>query len=306
MKSKIYVHLPLPYFNSDQLIRTVSANADFYRNAGIHCPDPTLYRSQIQHVWSSVKSVRAGNIRLARNYLAGFDDKHIGKTLISLPMFTSRNELLFDQTGILPTLGKAIELILAIYKDYKVYFLLGIVNPGLLVASSAMLRDGSQRFSVREVLEATLFWYDALGACADSFPDARFVLWVHEKTYSTWPRILNFICERSSFALLPGSLDMAAFNLSKEGLHLLADHVRRIPPQNEYQFSKVASSYFCKYQSITMRARKIRLKGWDQKISLAFEKNYDFDLKLLKNDSLFVFADAEDASISHSQFRGAV
>lgn len=305
MKSRIYIHLPLPYYNSDQLIRTVSANRDFYHHAGIYCPDPTSYRTQIQRVWHSVKSVRTGNIKLARNNLTGFEDRRFGKTLISVPMFNSGNDLLFDQTGILPSLGKSVELLLEIYKDYNVSFLLGIVNPGLLVASSAMHRDGSQKFSVSEILEATLFWYDALGACADTFPDARFVLWEHETTYSTWPRILNFICDRSSFALLPGSLDMAAFYLSKDGVNLLLDHVRRIPPKNDYHFSRVTSSYLNKYQSITMRARKIRLKGWDQKISLAFEKNYEFDLKLLKNDSLFVFADAEDASISHSQFRGA-
>ena len=43
-RPEVMIHLPLPYYNSDQLIRTMTVLARRNPESGIHVPDPRLYQ----------------------------------------------------------------------------------------------------------------------------------------------------------------------------------------------------------------------------------------------------------------------
>lgn len=291
MKIEIMVHLPFPYFNSDQLIRTFSANQKFFTRFGLYVPNPDSYRSKIS---TCLRDLECHNgMRPSDSYFewSNLDRDRFRRIFISLPSIISSPDTLFDSSGLIPGLNLITDRLQRMFRGYKVTLLLGIVNQGNLIGTVSQAKGVHENVRLEEALCFENSWFDTIGACADMFPDVNINVWQHENAHLKWPKVIKHVANISNRSMVPGSLDMISHLVATSGLNALVDHVKRLPPQNDYHFEKVLQGYLERYPSKAWVARRVRLKGWNTRVMKAFEEIYREDIRLLRNEKQIAFID---------------
>lgn len=288
MQKEIFIHLPLPYHNSDQLIRSLRSGSHFYASFDVSIPEPEAYRSKLARYLTSpeYRKVTETGRDAFWNRIGGRDAR---RTVLSLPRVPNAPHQIADPRGLLPELDKAVARILDLFCDREVTILIGIVNPGNLLAT--LIQSGASKgvITTELALGTVQFWSDVLGACIDEFPSLRIKVWKHEAAHLHWPCILRHVGRVPDARLVPGSLDMISHYVTDEGINSTIDHIRRLPPQNDYQFEKILHSNFVKHYDNKKASRRIRLKEWTPEVIEAFERIYKEDISIIRSDTNLTF-----------------
>lgn len=296
MRREIIIHLPLPFYNSNQLLRSLRSNADTYATFGLNLPDPHRYQSRLVKLLTSTdERLRSGILAEAVwGYLGEVDRP---RTIISLPNVPNQPHALVNKDGLLPDLNKIVVRMYDFFRDFDITLAFGIVNPGFLLATLAQAKLPVGTVAFRQIVEREYFWSDALGACIDDFPQLKIIAWQHEFSPFLWPRILRTIGLVPVGRLAPGSLDMASHRMLRPGLDQLVQYIRASSVNDDIRASAAIKLFLNEFLDTAKQHRPIRLPGWSEELSAAFEANYEADAKNLARESGIQFLDTTEPRV---------
>lgn len=273
----------MPYYSSDLLIRTLKAQTAFHRRRGICIPDPKAYQAMVAHCISEAPT--SINLKLVRSAFDNLFGPNEIRMIISLPGVPNIPSEIVGKEGILPGLSPCIEKISHVFHDYSLTFLFGIVNQGHLLASLVQAELVDREILDRATDASSIYWVDAVGACADEFQDSRFVTWRHEDADLLWPAIIRFCGLIEPICPAPGSLDMLIQNLNEEGIKVLRDLLRTSKPVSEEGISEIIRFFRNSRRYRRRMNTAIRFNWWTSKISRYFKNLYFEDFNEMKTDS---------------------
>ena len=289
MKPEIIIFLPLPCQYGDQLIKSLHARSRFFKNFGVHVPDPKTYSHKLSH-FSTSDDTRIFT-STGRKFFLDIMEARLHKRIV----LSLQREYIWQQDPgndfeLLPKLNLIADRLSSFFDGWSLKFALGIVNFGRIISMKHNLptKNSIEYFELSSL--SLPFWSDALCALIDEFPDVKIEIWKHEYAYFQWPEILRRIGNVPDGVAIPASLDMVEKYLNAGARFDLRDHIRRLPPQNDYHFSKVIRT--CNESKSIMRkiARGDGLKALPSNAMTLFDKSYVEDIHILKNETrLFLF-----------------
>jgi len=296
MRREIIIHLPLPFYNSSQLLRSLRSNADTYAAFGLNLPDPQKYQSRLVKLLTSPdERLRSGILSKAVwGYLGDFNSP---RTMISLPNVPNQPHELANKDGLLPDLNRIVLRMHNFFRDFDITIVVGIVNPGYLLATLAQAKLPVGAVAFRQIVEREYFWSDALGACIDEFPQLKIIAWQHESSPFLWPRILRTIGLVPPGRLAPGSLDMASHHMLQPGLDQLVRYIRAASVNDDVRAAAAIKLFLNEFSDTSKRQRPIRLPGWSEELSAAFDANYEADARALAVERGIRFLDTMEPSV---------
>lgn len=283
MQKEIFLHISLPCSRNDQIIKSLRSNSKFFAQFGVYTPDPFLYRSRIiKYLEATDDRIMTKNGRDA--FWSNIGACNFSRVILSVPRIKNLPHSIIDSTGLLPDLNTFVRRILHFFTGHKITLLIGIVNPRDLLLS--MIKYGVDFGTVSKMIDICpdQFWSDALGACIDEFPEISVQTWRHETSHLNWSSILRRVGRVNDDRFIPGSVDMAADLLRYDDLKDIYDHVKRIPPQNDYHFRKIVHSYVKRPFLIEEDSTRLDVLGWSAGLIRYFDENYSQDLNTLRSD----------------------
>jgi hypothetical protein len=290
MRREMVIHLPLPYYHSDQIVRSLFSNANTYASFGLNVPDPERYQRRL------VKLFTSPDERLRSGLLSGAAWGDLGdfekpRTMISLPNVPNQPHELVNGDGLLPDLNKIVERMYDFFHDFEITIAIGIVNPGQLLASLAQAKLPRGSVDFRQVLSREHFWFDVLGACIDEFPQLKIIVWQHELSPVLWPRVLRFVGKVPAGRLAPGCLDMASHHILQTGMDQLVRYITTSLVDDDIRAGAAIKLFLNEFPDTAKRKKPIRFSGWSEELSAAFDANYAVDVKSLARECGIQFLD---------------
>lgn len=280
---QLFVHMPLPYYNSDQLIRTLIAAREFYRRAGLNVPAPDIYRSYVNNIMFKMQSIdpKGSQAKDIKHMLFGHGCE---RAIISIPIAFDPKSDVVNEQGLLPKLEAAVGRIVQVFDDCEIVLFFGLVNPGDLVSTLTKARVVSEEMWRENFPTHGWFWSDAIGGCMDVYPGIKVVAWRHDSAYFLWPRILRKVSSISDDILLPGCLDMIAHSITDDGIRKLYSFLHGSPRKDDDYVVLALREHYKRFRRNRVIMKRVRLPIWSKWISGFFERDYEEDLAILENE----------------------
>lgn len=286
-RKEILIHFPFPYFNSDQLVRSLWAHRAWHAQSGTFIPDPKLYQPMAKSCLAS-SAPEGGAAMIAHSLLAVFPTE-AQRMVLSFPGVPNGPSDLFGSDGLMPGLSRSASRIRAAFRGFRLTFLFGMVNQGELLGSLIKANVVSKVMLETALQSASTYWSDAIGACRDEFPDINVVTWKHEDSEFLWPEIIASAVQGNPAVIRPGSFDMLTQSLSEDGVIELRKTLRsagKISPEN----ARDIIGYFSSSRKFARGiSRRVDLPYWSDDIRSAFDERYAEDIQLLSQDAKITF-----------------
>jgi len=296
MRREIFIHLPLPYYNGDQLIRSLLSNKGAYTSFGLNLPEPEIYRRRLSKFLTAPEdSVMSGVASEAM--LKELGVAHRKRTVISLPGVPNKPHEIVNENGLIPGLNNVVRRMQSFFKDFEITLLIGVVNPGHLLATLYQANAGKDVLNVKRIVESERFWSDALGACIDEFPQVKVLAWQHEFATIVWPMILRTVGLVPTSRFAPGSLDMAKHIISRGGVDKIADFLRESSIKDDKGIVTSVKLFLNQLSDKNEQTRQIRIPGWSDDLMQAFNRVYEEDLRMLSRESGVIFLDYRSSNL---------
>jgi len=283
MQKEILIHISLPCARNDQLIKSLRSRWRFFSQFGVYTPDPNLYRTRLERYLSSTDD-RVMTETGRNAFWSRIGEPDCSRVILSISRSNNLPHSVFGNTGLLPDLNSFARRMLHFFKGNKIKLLIGVVNPRDLLLSMAKYGVDLDSISRMADLYPGQFWSDALGACIDELPEISIEAWQHETSHLSWSGVLRRVGNVRDNTFIPGSIDMAAELLRYDDLKRILDHVRRIPPQNDYHCEKIVYSYVKRPFLIEKNLPKPDVFGWSSEFVRGLDENYEHDLEALRSD----------------------
>lgn len=282
MRREVMIHIPLPYYSSDQLVRTLFAHRKFHNRRGTFVPQPKLYQNIARHCLKEEPSKQNFSF-LRRSLLSGLPHgtRRIFLSFAGLP--NSPLEIVSEE-GILPDLSVLVGRISYIFHDCDISIFVGIVNQGKLV-SSLIQSNATIRASLETAASApSIYWSDAIGACKDEYKRVRFVVWRHEESVGLWPNIIRCAARIPESVIPPGTFDMLVQKLNDEGIKHLRSLLSRTSKLSEDQVKKIIITFLESKRFSRNLRTQIRIDGWTRDVISHFDEIYEDDVRQIYLD----------------------
>ncbi|MCC1482850.1 hypothetical protein [Roseibaca sp. Y0-43] len=296
----VLVHLPLPHFNSDQLVRSLISNKVVYEKIGLSTPDPIIYREKFTRLYDGwrISNNKCESISEIRNIFENISTD----IFISLPKIPSRPEHIVDACGLLPNLEISIDMLKNIFNKHRINILIGIVNPSSLIGALVQTKVISDDAPTSTFATSQNYWYDSIGGCADENPDISFIAWRHEDAHIIWPTILRLVGSVPNKIPAPGCLDMLANYIDRNRVKSLEVAIKSSWPQSDAFIQKMIKECISFDTGCNSVGRKIKVNGWTSQIFDKFEEVYAEDCRLLAGDDSIAFIQPEtEIKCQHAQ-----
>lgn len=228
----IRLHIALPYYLGDQLIRSMVSAAPHIERMGACIPKPELYRTTItSHYKSSF-----GMPLMPSEEKCLFDklQKNWGEKdlFLSFHSICGTAAKCVQSDGILPALPSVIEHLKMIFDDRPIELLLNTVNPGHLMANILGAKLGSVGMTFESAARMRPSWTSLAMKIRSEHPDVPISTWQIEDVPLSWPHIMKRAAGIDRDILLPGSLDCAAALMNEKGQRAFISYIKAAAPSS--------------------------------------------------------------------------
>lgn len=288
---KLFVHLPLPYFFSDQLVRTFFAQGRVFARSGIFTPDPRTYQKMAKYCLVENPSIE--NQTIFKCALAGNFPKDADRMIISFHGVPRCPSEIVSKEGLIPNLSEIVWRLKNVFADFEITIGIGIVNIGSLIEPLVANNVISYGTIDKALSASSLYWSDAIGACKDEYGDIEFLVWRHEDSPVIWPDIVSFLANLSDYSPVPGSLDMLVTKLTNSGRKALNDLLSKADTLSRREICEIIA-FFDNSRSFRVRedrSKACRVLGRSRVMVL--NEIYAEDEALLRDDPGMIFVNKE-------------